>query len=66
MSKILVSVEVDPQDIVIELVQELEHEELLALVKRIDETACDWDFTRMLYKHFKKLNKIYKEEVAND
>lgn len=42
------------------------HDELLELLVKLDLRVADWDFTRMVHKHFKKEMKEYKREMLRD
>ncbi len=37
-------------------------EEMIALVKRLDEISGSWQFSETMYKHFKKQHKKFKKE----
>ena len=48
------------------LIRQLQREQLFQIIKDIDEQVADWDFTNLLYYHFKELNDLFKQEFAKN
>lgn len=49
-----------------DLVKNLNQEDLLKLVKNIDEAVAEWEFTLQLCDHFDGLRKEHTAEVIAD
>jgi hypothetical protein len=57
-----ISLEVCTKEIAEELVNECEHEELVAFVKQIDEGVATYEFTHALRDHFVAVCEALAEE----
>jgi hypothetical protein len=55
---------VNKNDVLDSLVNDLRRNELIKLIKDIDERMADWDFTMKLAHHFGKLAEEFKREAA--
>lgn len=49
-------------DFAFDLYRKLSHEEIVYLIKVLDETCECWDVTLSLIEHFEELRKQYEEE----
>lgn len=41
------------------------HDDIVALIVRLDERIADWDFTIKLIRHFEELQKLANKEVGD-
>ena len=62
-NKIIINSEVDPFDLISDLVDTLKHDELFQLIVELDRQVADWDFTERMYKYYKDQHKLYRNEV---
>ena len=54
MSKVYLNVSLDPEYLA-EAITELDHEEVMEVIKYIDEIVADYSFTKALRDHFAKV-----------
>jgi hypothetical protein len=47
---------------IISSIGEMDYDDIFEIIKKIDVTMQDWDFTERLYEHFKKLHEEYIKE----
>lgn len=59
-----IPIEVDVQDLVEQLSRDLDHADLLELIKMIDKAQADYDFTEELRDYF--VSEIEKEDAIVD
>lgn len=64
MSSIDTVVKIDLDDVIVDMVLGgyMSHDDIVKFVIDLDEYVGDWDFTKQLYKHFKKEYKKLKAE----
>lgn len=63
MKKICIYSDIEVNDIISNICDQLNHEELFEVIKNIDLTVADWDFTETLFKYFKcEYEKLLEEE----
>ena len=65
-TKITVVTDVDLDSLIDDMIFQLCYEHLAEFVIDLDLMVADWDFTEMLYQHFKAQHKIFKEEKKLD
>lgn len=64
--EINLTVEIKKDELIESITNELNYDELIDFIKKIDYSISDWDFTLEIYEHFKQLKKVYDKEVEKD
>jgi uncharacterized Zn finger protein len=64
--KINLDVDMESEDLIGELVEQLNHDDLIALIIQIDEAMQDWDFTNDLYEYFNNKHEEFLDEDIED
>lgn len=65
--KLSLNVRVDVDQVIEEIVHSgMSYQEIADLIFDIDMKMADWDFTNILYRHFKKEHDLYLEETNDE
>lgn len=62
----ILRVEVRENELAEDLCNSLTREQLVRLIRRIDEHEADWAFTKTLAAHFSKEMREYRKEQRSD
>jgi len=68
MSNVInVSVDIDVEDVISRLFidENVNYDIMFDIVKIVDTTISDWEFTEMCYDHFKQLHNDYLDECKS-
>ncbi len=60
--KVAITTELTVDELADQILWDTTEEEMIVLVKRLDELSQSWQFSEALYKYFKKQHKLYKKE----
>lgn len=60
-----VDVEIDLDYIIESIVDNLDPEDIINFIKRLESECGDWDFTLELYDYFKAQKKIFDGDTTN-
>lgn len=55
-------VDLQQSNIIRALVDELEYNEIIDFIKRLDLVLADWDFTEALYEYFQTQHELFLKE----
>lgn len=59
-------IDIEADDLAKQLTEVMRNDDVIELVKAIDEHVAEWDFTLKLCEHFDKLKKEHEREEAED